>query len=129
MSSLSFLLSLYVLLGLHQRSRNLPDNAARSRCEIFASQLPLSRPTDLLPIVRFPRSYADEKGLIWFSLQFIRCLKAWDSVGFVVVRVPHQLTRFLSPGTRLAFLQLSDEYNWIPYFGALLYSIVTPLVS
>lgn len=33
----------------------------------------------------------------------------------------------LGLGTRLAFLQLPKSWSWVPYAGALSYSIVTPL--
>ncbi|ORY91603.1 ZIP zinc transporter-domain-containing protein [Leucosporidium creatinivorum] len=45
---------------------------------------------------------------------------------FIVI-VFHQMFEGLGVGTRLAFLRLPPSYAWLPYFGALLYAIVTPL--
>ncbi|KZO89881.1 ZIP zinc/iron transport family [Calocera viscosa TUFC12733] len=45
---------------------------------------------------------------------------------FVVI-IFHQMFEGLGLGTRLAFLRLPDSWTWVPFFGALLYSIVTPL--
>ncbi|KZT58773.1 Zinc/iron permease [Calocera cornea HHB12733] len=45
---------------------------------------------------------------------------------FVVI-IFHQMFEGLGLGTRLAFLRLPDSWAWVPFFGALLYSIVTPL--
>lgn len=33
----------------------------------------------------------------------------------------------LGLGSRLAFLQLPEGYGWVPFTGALVYSIMTPL--
>ncbi|GAA6033172.1 hypothetical protein JCM8097_002981 [Rhodosporidiobolus ruineniae] len=45
---------------------------------------------------------------------------------FIVI-IFHQMFEGLGLGTRLAFLQLAPQYNWIPWTGALAYSICTPL--
>jgi len=39
----------------------------------------------------------------------------------------HQMFEGLGLGTRLAFLQLPTRFRWVPYAGALAYSVVTPL--
>ncbi|GAA5862351.1 hypothetical protein JCM3774_002488 [Rhodotorula dairenensis] len=45
---------------------------------------------------------------------------------FVVI-IFHQMFEGLGLGTRLAFLRLDREYSWIPWVGALLYSLCTPI--
>lgn len=49
------------------------------------------------------------------------------------VRKYQKLMRFiemfegLGLGTRLAFLQLPPSWKWVPLFGAIAYSVITPL--
>ncbi|GAA5932100.1 hypothetical protein JCM1841_006863 [Sporobolomyces salmonicolor] len=45
---------------------------------------------------------------------------------FIVI-IFHQMFEGLGLGSRLAFLRLPDQYEWVPFVGALTYSIVTPL--
>ncbi|GAA5991051.1 hypothetical protein JCM11641_006603 [Rhodosporidiobolus odoratus] len=45
---------------------------------------------------------------------------------FIVI-IFHQMFEGLGLGSRLAFLKLAPEYSWIPWLGAFLYSICTPL--
>ncbi|BGP19243.1 hypothetical protein JCM10213_007022 [Rhodosporidiobolus nylandii] len=45
---------------------------------------------------------------------------------FIVI-IFHQMFEGLGLGARLAFLQLAPAYSWIPWLGAFLYSICTPL--
>ncbi|KAJ8694704.1 hypothetical protein PTI98_007356 [Pleurotus ostreatus] len=45
----------------------------------------------------------------------------------LVVLVFHQTFEGLGVGSRLAFLQLSPTYNWVPLFGAILYGLTTPI--
>lgn len=44
-----------------------------------------------------------------------------------IVLIFHQMFEGLGLGSRLAFLQLPDGYGWVPFTGALVYSIMTPL--
>ncbi|GAA5941397.1 uncharacterized protein JCM15063_006086 [Sporobolomyces koalae] len=44
-----------------------------------------------------------------------------------IVLIFHQMFEGLGLGSRLAFLQLPDGYGWIPFVGALAYSIMTPI--
>jgi len=45
----------------------------------------------------------------------------------LVVIIFHQAFEGLGVGTRLASLQLPAQYNWVPFVGAFLYGITTPL--
>ncbi|KDR80602.1 hypothetical protein GALMADRAFT_135736 [Galerina marginata CBS 339.88] len=44
-----------------------------------------------------------------------------------VVLVFHQTFEGLGIGSRLAYLQLTSRYNWVPIAGAMIYGITTPL--
>ncbi|KWU45093.1 Zinc/iron permease, partial [Rhodotorula sp. JG-1b] len=45
---------------------------------------------------------------------------------FIVI-IFHQMFEGLGLGTRLAFLRLERQYSWIPWLGACLYSLCTPI--
>ncbi|TKA51861.1 hypothetical protein B0A53_05213 [Rhodotorula sp. CCFEE 5036] len=45
---------------------------------------------------------------------------------FIVI-IFHQMFEGLGLGTRLAFLRLDRQYSWIPWLGACLYSLCTPI--
>ncbi|GAA6023142.1 hypothetical protein JCM8202_000998 [Rhodotorula sphaerocarpa] len=45
---------------------------------------------------------------------------------FVVI-IFHQMFEGLGLGTRLAFLRLGPQYAWLPWVGAVLYSLCTPI--
>ncbi|KPV74005.1 uncharacterized protein RHOBADRAFT_37873 [Rhodotorula graminis WP1] len=45
----------------------------------------------------------------------------------VIVIVFHQMFEGLGLGTRLALLDVSDTYAWLPWVGALVFSLCTPL--
>ena len=50
-----------------------------------------------------------------------------DFVPIFIVLVFHQTFEGLGVGARLALLPLAEEWRWVPYVGALLYSAVTPI--
>jgi hypothetical protein len=51
----------------------------------------------------------------------------YNSILSAVVIVFHQAFEGLGLGSRLAFLKLPAHLNWVPFAGALLYSICTPV--
>ncbi|KAF8817477.1 ZIP-like iron-zinc transporter [Phlegmacium glaucopus] len=50
-----------------------------------------------------------------------------DFTTLFVVIIFHQSFEGLGIGSRLAYLELPDKYRWVPYAGAALYGITTPL--
>ncbi|KAI5476563.1 zip-like iron-zinc transporter [Pseudohyphozyma bogoriensis] len=69
-----------------------------------------------------------EFGVIFHSIGLTLAVTGDDefNVLFIVI-IFHQMFEGLGLGTRLAFLQLPPQWNWVPFAGAITYSLVTPL--
>ncbi|BGP34599.1 hypothetical protein JCM10296v2_006421 [Rhodotorula toruloides] len=71
-----------------------------------------------------------EFGVILHSVIIGLTLSTTEDDGFTalfVVIVFHQMFEGLGLGTRLSFLKLDPAWSWIPWVGALLYSLCTPI--
>ncbi|KAM0755469.1 ZIP zinc/iron transport family [Meredithblackwellia eburnea MCA 4105] len=71
-----------------------------------------------------------EFGVIFHSVIIGLTLAVTDPSEFnilFIVIIFHQMFEGLGLGTRLAFLKLPSSLNWVPFAGAIAYSLVTPI--
>lgn len=71
-----------------------------------------------------------EAGVVLHSVIIGLTLASTEDAEFAtlfVVIVLHQMFEGLGLGTRLAFLRLPGEYNWVPWAGAGVYALCTPI--